>query len=31
LTFVNPDLPPMKRTVTVRAGEEQRVSIELKK
>ncbi|HEY1587758.1 MAG TPA: PEGA domain-containing protein, partial [Polyangia bacterium] len=31
LTFVNPDLPPMKRTLTVRAGEEQRVSIELKK
>ena len=31
LTFVNPDLPPLKRTVTVRAGEEQRVSIELKK
>ncbi|HEX8951993.1 MAG TPA: PEGA domain-containing protein, partial [Polyangia bacterium] len=31
LTFVNPDLPPVKRTVTVRAGEEQRVSIELKK
>jgi len=31
LTFVNPDLPPLKKTVTVRAGEEQRVSIELKK
>jgi eukaryotic-like serine/threonine-protein kinase len=31
LTFVNPDLPPVKRTVAVRAGEEQRVSIELKK
>jgi serine/threonine-protein kinase len=31
LTFVNPDLPPVKRAVTVRAGEEQRVAIELKK
>ena len=31
LTFVNPDLPPVKRTVTVHAGEEQRVAIELKK
>ncbi len=31
LTFVNPDLPPVKRTFTVRAGEEQRVAIELKK
>jgi hypothetical protein len=31
LTFVNPDLPPTKRAVTVRAGEEQRVSIELKR
>ena len=27
----NPDLPPVKRAVSVRAGEEQRVSIELKK
>ncbi len=31
LTFVNPDLPPVKRTVTMRAGEEERLSIELKK
>jgi hypothetical protein len=31
LTFVNPDLPPTKRTVTVRAGEEERVSLELRK
>jgi hypothetical protein len=31
LTFVNPDLPPVKKTVTVRAGEEARVSVELKK
>jgi serine/threonine-protein kinase len=31
LTFVNPDLPPTKKTVTVRAGEEQRVSLELGK
>ncbi len=31
LTFVNPDLPPIKQTVTVRAGEEQRVSLDLKK
>ena len=31
LTFVNPDLPPVKRAVTVHAGEEERLSIELKK
>jgi serine/threonine protein kinase len=31
LTFVNPDLPPMKKAVTVRAGQEERVSLELKK
>ena len=31
LTFVNPELPPLKRSVTVRAGEEERMSIELKK
>ncbi|HEY2744362.1 MAG TPA: protein kinase [Polyangia bacterium] len=31
LTFVNPELPPVKRTVTMRAGEEERLSIELKK
>jgi hypothetical protein len=31
LTFVNPDLPPVKRSVTMRAGEEERLSIELKK
>ena len=31
LTFVNPDLPPLKKTVNVRAGEEARVSLELKK
>jgi eukaryotic-like serine/threonine-protein kinase len=31
LTFVNPELPPVKRTVSVRAGQEERLSIELKK
>jgi hypothetical protein len=31
LTFVNPDLPPTKKSVTVRAGEEERVSLELKR
>jgi serine/threonine-protein kinase len=31
LTFVNPDLPPTKKSVTVRAGQEERVSLELKK
>ncbi len=31
LTFVNPDLPPLKKAVTVRAGEEQRLSLELKR
>jgi eukaryotic-like serine/threonine-protein kinase len=31
LTFVNPDLPPLKKTVTVHAGEEQRLSFEIKK
>jgi hypothetical protein len=31
LTFVNPDLPPVHKTVTVRAGEESRLSFELKK
>jgi serine/threonine protein kinase len=31
LTFVNPDLPPMKKTVQVRAGEEQRLSFEIRK
>ena len=31
LTFVNPDLPATRRAVTVRAGEEERLSIELKK
>ena len=29
LTFVNPDVAPVTRTVTVRAGEEQRMSFEL--
>jgi serine/threonine-protein kinase len=31
LTFVNPDFPPLTRTVQVRAGEESRLSLELKK
>jgi eukaryotic-like serine/threonine-protein kinase len=31
LTFVNPDLPPVHKTVIVRAGEESRLSVELKK
>jgi serine/threonine protein kinase len=31
LTFVNPDLPPLKKSVTVHAGQEERVSLELKK
>ena len=31
LTFVNPDFPPLSRTVQVRAGEESRLSLELKK
>jgi eukaryotic-like serine/threonine-protein kinase len=31
LTFVNPDLPPLHKTVVVRAGEEARVSLELHK
>jgi serine/threonine-protein kinase len=31
LTFVNPELPPMHKTVVVRAGEEARLSLELKK
>jgi serine/threonine-protein kinase len=31
LTFVNPELPPLKKTVTVRAGEEIRLSLELSK
>jgi eukaryotic-like serine/threonine-protein kinase len=30
LRFVNPDLPPVKRTVEVRAGEETRLSLEIK-
>jgi hypothetical protein len=30
LTFVNPDLPPVKRTVTMRPDEETRLSLELK-
>jgi hypothetical protein len=30
LTFVNPDLPPVKRTVAVKQGEEARLSVELK-
>jgi hypothetical protein len=30
LTFVNPDLPPVKRTVTVRDSEETKISLELK-
>jgi hypothetical protein len=30
LKFVNPDLPPVTRTITVRAGEEAKISIELK-
>ena len=29
LTFVNPELPPQKRSVTVGAGEEVRLSLEL--
>jgi serine/threonine-protein kinase len=31
LTFVNPDHPPLKKQVTVRAGEEVRLSLELGK
>jgi serine/threonine-protein kinase len=30
LRFVNPDLPPVKRTIEVRAGEETRLSLEIK-
>ena len=30
LTFVNPDLPEQKRTVVIKAGEEARISVELK-
>jgi hypothetical protein len=30
LTFVNPDLPPVKKTISVHAGEEARVSLDLK-
>jgi hypothetical protein len=30
LTFVNPDLPPVKRTITVRDSEETKISLELK-
>jgi hypothetical protein len=31
LTFVNPDFPPLTRTIQVRPGEESRLSLELKK
>src|SRR5581483_5051575 len=30
LTFVNPELPPVRKTVQVKAGEEARLSIDLK-
>jgi hypothetical protein len=30
LKFVNPDLPPVRRTVDVRVGEETKLSLELK-
>ena len=31
LTFINPELPPIKRTVVVRQGEETKIAVELKR
>src|SRR5262249_40540247 len=30
LTFVNPDFPPLRQSIVVRAGEETKISLELK-